>query len=401
MESTMTVRCLPLFTVALLGTVHASAQPYTGEVPLLVQPFTELPAFRPANLGGLFLIEGMAAMPEAGGTWYLVVGGRQTPAGLPRLRAWRWNPTTSTLAPLTDVDTFTLDRDTQVSLSPDLLHLVVFGPNGIELGSRATASSPFGSRRAITGLLPNSYAPALGIVEQGLVPVLKLFACTPSPNSELSSYDLDAGQARATNRISLLRNTVVGNRYELVVPLHARGRAEELLVAEGQNLGTLQRWGFTPSFDQRLRGVRWGWDTPTNSKATCAAHRGGGRFLASMFPPRTMEFATVVTPDQRLAAAGGQATFSLLAPSGTNTIGVLLLGMPGSQPIPLSALGIRGNLGLAPDPLLALAAQLAPDGVGTVAVSHGPLAPGSFAMQWVWSEGQVRFVSNTARVFVQ
>jgi hypothetical protein len=396
-------------TTILLCAAFADAQAYTGEGPLLVRPFTEVPAFRPANFGGLVIVEGMAARREASGTYYLLVAGRRTALGQPRLSAWRWDPATSTLTRLTDVDAFTLDGDVTVSLSHDLLHVVVFRNGaGIELGSRASVSVPFGARGAVTGLPPNSYAPALGSIDQGLVPLPILFVCirTPTGASELHGYDLDLFLKHASRARTLVTRGLAGNRYEAPSPIDdPSGRTRSLLFAEGQDLTDLQRWGYISGVDGRSP-VHWGWDSPSHNKGLWAVPWSGGRFVVPLrgdvrgpFQQNTAVFMdTLLTTDDRLSTLGGRiATYLMAPPSDGDSLGALLFGAPGSQATPLPP-GWRGKLGLNLSLMVALPIQTTRDGRMAWDITHGTLVPGMLWAQGVWGNATDGFAtSNTSR----
>jgi len=402
----MSVRCLPLLATALLGASFAGAQTYTGEGPPLFQPFAEFPAFRPANFGGLLLIEGIAARSE-GGTYYLIVAGRLSRTGQPRLSAWRWNPATGTLTRLTDVDTFTLDGDAQVSLSHDLLEIIVFRNGaGVEAGSRAAANQPFAARRAVTGLLPNSYAVTLGQVDEGLLPTKVVFAATPAPNSEINRYSYDPVTARAAGRLVIGPREPSSNRYEFMAPVDdENGNTKSLLLARGQNLSDLQQFGYVAGVDGRAP-VKWSWDTPPRNKCTYAVHWGGGKFKAPIvghplgqFPQDTMvDIRTTMTCKEKLASGGGRARFRMWTqgnPGGTPvpTLGTILLGAPGTQAIPLPGIG---NLGLNPSLLIPLPVLDTSSGETAWDVNHPPLGPGVFFWIQGVDVGERITLSNTA-----
>jgi hypothetical protein len=399
-------------TTILLCAAFADAQAYTGEGPLLVRPFTEVPAFRPANFGGLVIVEGMAARREASGTYYLLVAGRRTALGQPRLSAWRWDPATSTLTRLTDVDAFTLDGDITVSLSHDLLHMVVFRNGaGIELSSRASLGTPFGPRRAVTGLLPNSYAPALGSIEVGLVPAPVLFACirTPTGESEVHRYYLNLTLSQVTAALLLAPKGSRGNRYEYVCPIDdSSGLTRSIVVAEGQDLSDLQRMGHASSVDGRSP-IHWGWDPPTHNKTFCAAHWWGGRLVAPIRgdPRGVFQQNTVVNVDtvliwnDTLSTSGGRVRLSLLTPPDANqTWGALLLGLPGTQATPLPP-GIRGNLGLDPfGPILFSPLLSTNGGVAQWEFSSPPVRPVTLRKQGISGDWFRLLMSNTSDVAI-
>jgi hypothetical protein len=402
----MFVRCLPLLATALLGASFAGAQTYPGEGPPLYEPFAEFPAFRPANFGGLVLIEGFAARREAAGTYYLIVAGRRSFTSQPRLCAWRWNPTTMTLTRLTDVDAFTLDGDIEVSLSHDLLDIIVFRNGaGVETGTRAAPNLPFSGRRAITGLLPNSYAVTLGQVDEGLLPSKVVYAATPSPNSEINRYQYDSATAQASGRRLIGQRQLSGNRYELITPLEDElGNTKKLLVARGQDLGDLQQFGCISGVDGRSQ-VKWSFDAPRRNKCLSCVQWAGGEFRASIlghpigeFPQHTtIKFKLAATCNENLDRAGGRVRFKMWSPgSGTRlipTVGTILLGAPGAQAIPLPGIG---NLGLHPSVLVPLPIQDTSSGETAWDLNYPPLAPGVFFWTQGVDIGDRIILSNTA-----
>jgi hypothetical protein len=312
------------------------------------------------------------------------------------------------LTRLTDVDAFTLDGDITVSLSHDLLHVVVFRNGaGIELGSRASVSVPFGARGAVTGLPPNSYAPALGSIDQGLVPLPILFVCirTPTGASELHGYDLDLFLKYASRARTLVPRGLAGNRYEAPSPIDDPfGRTRSLLFAEGQDLTDLQRWGYISGVDGRSP-VHWGWDSPSHNKGLWAVPWSGARFVVPLrgdvrgpFQQNTTVFMdTLLTTDDRLSTLGGRITTYLMAPpSDRDFFGALLFGAPGSQATPMPP-GFRGKLGLNPSLMVALPIQTTRDGRMSWDVNYPAMSLGTIWAQGIWGDAMDGFVlSNTS-----
>lgn len=354
----------------LVALVLASAQlpaQYTGEAAQLMNGFS---VYLLPSAVGLQTFEAVHIRPRANDD-YVVLAGATVANGPSQLVALL-RSRTGTFTRTDHFDSITRAHDVEVTLSPDRLVTVLFRSGvGMLFARRASDSVAFTTTQPVTGLRPNSYAPAL-CLHRGR---LKLITCVAgaTPTVEVQDFDPQTGIASGGYT---LRPTPDGPgtsfQSTAVISDPRTGEAQGLLVGERSNLTLQQRWHFSPTIESSTTDDTDRFkpfvDSPRGNAISGACQDGGGRILFACFPLRGSTFADCLLQADLVAVVNSKATgnrVELTMYTSPSVAGFMAVAQSlGPMGVGLPNL-LRGKIGLELASWVALPAQLS-DELGTL-----------------------------------